>query len=77
MYLRILFVVFDGGIPNNRFIKHFSQLLAMNVHPNPEKRKSIKNSLQLFHKLFYNSEDPNNYISLLKNFSFDNRFIVF
>jgi serine/threonine protein kinase len=76
MYLRILFVVFDGGIPNNRFIKHFSQLLAMNVHPNPEKRKSIKNSLQLFHKLFYNSEDPNNYISLLKNFSFDKKYVM-
>lgn len=76
MYLRIIFGVFQEGIPNNRFINLFSQLLAYNIHPNPEKRKSIKKSLQLFHKLFYNSENPDNYLSLLQNFSFDKKYVM-
>jgi len=76
MYLRILFVVFKNGIPNNRFINLFSQLLAFNIHPDPSKRKSVDKSLKLFHKLFYNSENSNNYLTLLNNFSFDKKYAM-
>ena len=46
------------------------------VGPSSFNEKSIKKSLQLFHKLFYNSNDPNNYLSLLKNFSFDKKYVI-
>lgn len=73
LYLRILYAIFQGKYPNNSFIVSFSELLTLNIHPNPLKRKSLRDSLKIFHKLFYNSKNPENYMKLLTNFSFDRK----
>ena len=73
LYLRILFVVFKDKFPNHKFIVRFSELLTLNIHPNPSKRKSFTETLKIFHKLFYQSSNPENYMKLLTNFSFDRK----
>ena len=50
LYLRILFVVFKDKFPNHKFIVRFSELLTLNIHPNPSKRKSFTETLKIFHK---------------------------
>ena len=76
MYLNILFAVFKNKFPQNSFISHFSELLTLNIHPNPTKRHSIRDSLKIFHKMFYKSNRPEDYAKLLTNYSFDHKFAV-
>ena len=76
MYLNILFAIFNDKIPKKTFISHFSELLTFNIHPNPSKRHSISNSLKIFHKIFYKSNNPDEYLQLLTNYSFDRKLAV-
>ena len=76
MYLNILFAIFKNKFPEKSFITHFAELLTLNIHPDPLKRKTIADSLKIFHKMFYKTENPENYMKLLTNYSFDRQFAV-
>ena len=71
MYLTIIQAIYKDKIPNNSFITHFTELLTLNIHPDPLKRKTISETLKIFNKMFYKTDDPDKYRELLENFSFD------
>lgn len=48
MYLRILHYLFPDGFMKNGFITSFSQILLQNIHPNPERRLTIHETIEAF-----------------------------
>jgi len=75
MYINIIYLLNisqKGEYPvftENKFIGNFSQLLLTNVHPNPEKRFTIEESIDTFKKFFMDPEvnTIENYEKLLTN----------
>jgi hypothetical protein len=53
MYLKFLKVININGFKNNKFIIFFSELLLQNIHPNPEKRLSLINTIHTFNAFLY------------------------
>jgi hypothetical protein len=47
------------------------QLLLMNVHPDPARRKTVGDTKSAFTDLFYMNETVETYDSLVKNFNTD------
>lgn len=81
MYLQILFylnVSFKnkkpvGSFIENSFIIHFSKLLLNNIHPDPSRRLSVKESSEVFELFFYtkNVNDVENYENILVKYIFN------
>lgn len=71
LYFRILAFMFGTGFFENKFIVSFSQLLLLNISPDPRKRRTIDDSLRIFQGLFYKNDRPTDYLVLLKNFRID------
>ena len=67
----------DDGYESNDFLIFFSELLLNNMHPNPNKRISLTNTLQLFTEYLYN-KNINNIMSFadITRLYFDNRDII-
>jgi len=61
MYLRILEFINKDGFTNNSFLLYFYELLTTNIHPNPEKRKSLKETSQIFSSLLINKNIDSKY----------------
>ena len=53
MYLKFLKVINVDGFKNNKFIIFFSELLLQNIHPNPDKRLSLINTIHTFNAFLY------------------------
>jgi len=67
IYLTILEFWFARGFEENSFIIDFSQLLLQNIHPFPEKRNSIKETIKLFSGFFYTTTNRQNIEGILNN----------
>ena len=53
-------------------IINFSQLLLLNINPNPLKRLNIKNTKKNFNNLFHLSDiDVNTYSQIIENMDYD------
>ena len=48
MYLKFIYFINVNGYKKNKFISHFTELLLENIHPNPEIRNSITETVQTF-----------------------------
>jgi serine/threonine protein kinase len=48
IYLKIISKIFNDNYEDNDFIINFSQLLLQNLHPNPEKRLTIEQTIDKF-----------------------------
>lgn len=48
IYLKIISKIFNDNYEDNDFIINFSQLLLQNLHPNPEKRLTIDQTIDKF-----------------------------
>jgi len=71
LYLKYLSFFNPIGFVKNPFMIKFSELLLYNIHPNPKKRKSAKDTLNLFDESF-NIENVNktsNFLEILENLS--------
>ena len=57
IYMRILYFL-NGidGFTDNKFIIYFSKLLLQNAHPNPKRRLTPNQTIDLFNKYFYTSD---------------------
>ena len=53
MYLKFLKVINITGFKNNKFIIFFSELLLQNIHPNPDKRLSLIDTIHTFNAFLY------------------------
>ena len=70
-YLQILGFIYEMGFTNNHLIIQYVQLLLMNVHPDPARRKTVGDTISTFTDLFYMNETVETYDSLVKNFNTD------
>ena len=72
MYLKFYTMLFKNGFFENKFIITFSQLLLINISPDPRKRLSISDTLQKYKDIFFINEKPENYLTLIKNLNKNN-----
>ncbi len=66
MYLKFIYFINVNGYKKNKFISHFTELLLENIHPNPEIRNSIAETVQTFNGFL--TGDINNGIKVFKDF---------
>lgn len=70
-YLQIMGFISQNGFIDNRLIVQYVQLLLTNVHPNPDRRKSVGDTKNAFIDMFYMNEQVDAYDSLVANFNVD------
>jgi len=68
IYLRIISLLFPNDEHKNTLIILFSQLLLLNIHPDPTKRLTIEETLRRFGDIFYLDDDVESYVNLSRNF---------
>ena len=72
LYLKFFGYIFHNGFYDSKIILKFSQLLLINISPDPRKRLSIKNIKLLYKEIFYMNETSKNYLELINNFKYHN-----
>jgi serine/threonine protein kinase len=70
MYLKFFKIVFNDGFFDSNLIVSFSQLLLINISPNPANRLSIENTGRKYRDIFYINEKPANYFALIDNLDY-------
>ena len=56
LYLKIIYYFNISGFVNNKFIVFWSELLLTNIHPNPKRRLTIKQSIEKFNAFILKSD---------------------
>ena len=72
LYLRIMGFLFGNKFFKNQLIIMFSQLLLINIHPDPNKRKTLEESIETYNAIFYKDEQITDYKELASQFQYDN-----
>jgi hypothetical protein len=57
LYFRFIYFFNTEGYKENNFIVFFSKILLQNIHPDPEKRLSIEQTIVNFNSFLYNEGD--------------------
>lgn len=70
LYLKFFGYFFHNGFYDSMIIIKLSQLLLMNISPNPKKRLSIDVTKQYYKEIFYINENAVNYLELIQNFKY-------
>ena len=70
-YLQIIGFISDNGFTDNRLIVTHVQLLLTNVHPDPERRKSVGDTKRVFTDMFYMNERVEMYDRIVEHFNPD------
>ena len=70
MYLRFFKILFIDGFIDNKSISGFSQLLLVNISPNPNNRLDIQDTLRRYREVFFINEKPENYFALIENLNY-------
>ena len=66
------YYLFHGGFHRNSMIIKFSQLLLLNISPNPLKRLNIKDTKTSFYNIFnLNNINIDTYTNIIKNMDYD------
>lgn len=68
MFLRLLTLLFPTDDHKNKLVILFSQILLMNIHPNPNRRLTIQDSQNRFNDIFMMDGDVEGYLNLARNF---------
>lgn len=59
IYLKFLFFITKTNsehILKNSFVEHFTEILLLNIHPNPNKRLGLVKTIKLFNKFLFDSK---------------------
>jgi serine/threonine protein kinase len=70
-YLQIIGVVSNNGFADNHLIVKYVELLLMNVHPDPARRRSATDTKRAFTDMFYMNERVEMYDSIVEHFNTD------
>lgn len=70
-YLQIIGFISENGFMDNRLIVTHVQLLLTNVHPDPERRKTVSDSKRVFTDMFYMNERVEMYDRIVEHFNPD------
>ena len=72
LYLKFFSYIFHNGFYESKIIVKFSQLLLINISPDPRKRLPIDKIKELYRELFYMNESSKIYLQLINNFHYEN-----
>ena len=67
-YLKLLYYLNLDGYTDNLFVLAFSQILIMNIHPNPNRRMTIHETREKFDNMLIENYQINDYEELIQNF---------
>ena len=68
-YLQIIGFISENGFIDNKLIVKYVQLLLMNVHPDPDRRKSASDTKRAFTDIFYMDERVEMYNTIVEHFN--------
>ena len=68
-YLQIIGFISENGFIDNKLIVKYVQLLLMNVHPDPDRRKSASDTKRAFTDMFYMNERVEMYNTIVEHFN--------
>jgi hypothetical protein len=68
-YLQIIGFVSEAGFIDNHLIVSYVQLLLMNVHPDPDRRKPVGDTKRAFTDMFYMNERVEMYDNIVERFN--------
>jgi len=71
VYLKLFKYMFPKKFHKNAIIILFSQVLLLNIHPDPNKRLSIDETRQEFENIFYTVGDVDEYSELISSMDYD------
>jgi len=74
VYLKFLFYITKTNsekILKNNFVQHFTEILLLNIHPDPSKRLGLVKSMKLFNKFLFDSKinNTNTFQDITENMS--------
>ena len=72
LYLRLMEFLFGNHFFKNKLIIMFSQLLLLNIHPDPKKRKTLEETIDTYNAIFYKDEQITDYKNLISDLNYDN-----
>ena len=70
-YLQIIGFISEAGFIDNQLIVKYVQLLLMNVHPDPDRRKSVGDTKRAFTDMFYMNQRVEMYDNIVEHFNTD------
>jgi len=78
LFMKIIYYLNIRGFSDNKFIIFFSQLLLQNIHPDPDRRLSIKDTISLFNNYFYGQklDSERDYLELLVSLQKNKKSII-
>ena len=73
MYLRFLYYLNINGYIENIFIEKLTEILLTNIHPNPNKRLNIDNTILKFNQTLYEKTSDIKTLQTITNLFINNR----
>jgi serine/threonine protein kinase len=70
-YLQIIAFISENGFVDNHIIVKYVEILLMNVHPDPERRKTVTDTKRAFTDMFYMNERVEMYDNMVEHFNTD------
>jgi hypothetical protein len=70
-YLQIIGFISEAGFIDNQLIVKYVQLLLMNVHPDPDRRKPVGDTKRAFTDMFYMNQRVEMYDNIVEHFNTD------
>jgi len=70
-YLQIIGIISGHGFMDNHLILKYVQLLLLNVHPDPDRRKTVGDTKHAFTDMFYMNERVEMYDNIVEHFNPD------
>ena len=67
IFLKLFEYIFPKGYYNNTLLINFSELLLLNINPNPDKRLTIDDTIKKFNDIFYKDGSVNSYLNVIEN----------
>tara|TARA_Y100000389_G_C17467476_1_gene526948 strand:- start:1590 stop:2723 length:1134 start_codon:yes stop_codon:yes gene_type:complete len=71
IFLKFFEYIFPSGFYKNNLLISISQLLLLNISPNPLKRFNLDETLKQFNNLFYKEDNIDTYLDISREISID------
>tara|TARA_Y100000389_G_C17461454_1_gene522049 strand:+ start:2109 stop:3260 length:1152 start_codon:yes stop_codon:yes gene_type:complete len=71
IFLKLFEYIFPNGYYNNALLINFSELLLLNINPNPDKRLTIDDTIKKFNDIFYKDGSVDSYLNVIENITME------
>ena len=77
IYFNIFSIIFENGFTNNKLLVNFIQLLMLYIHPNPDRRPSLKKLKLLYDNIYViGKHDAKSHKNMINSINITNKKIV-